>query len=100
MKIADLIRTFKKHRDLFFCHLLKLRKFVNFVVLDLKCQSPFRYVCVQSSKLRTFTFFLLVRRYNGTVERLTKHEKVEFDRICSQMLHVQSSMKDYILLEN
>ena len=43
MKIADQIGTFKKQRP-FFCQLLKLRKFVNFVVLDLKCQSPFRYV--------------------------------------------------------
>ena len=98
MKIADLIRTFKKHRDLFFATSWNYENLST----SLSWISGVNLPCVQSSKLRTFIFFLLVRRYNGTVERLTKYEKVEFDLIdvcffCSQMLYVQLSMKDYIL---
>ena len=56
-------------------------------------------------KLQRSVVSTLVRRYNGTVERFSKYEKVEFDRIivcffCTQMLHVQSSMRDYTLSEN
>ena len=98
MKIADQIRTFKKHRPFFFATSWNYENLST----SLSWISGVNLPCVQSSKLRTFIFFLLVRRYNGTVERLTKYEKVEFDLIdvcffCSQMLYVQLSMKDYIL---